>query len=65
MLVTAGFGEQFGINWPNAFLEILKLAEWDEGNFKIFKYEGDLSQKSSKPNMWLLVNHAKPTNTLY
>ena len=32
--------------------------------FKILKnHEGDLSQKSPKPNMWLLVNHMKPTNT--
>ena len=26
---------------------------------------GDLSQKLSEPNMWLLGNHTKPTNTLY
>ena len=35
-------------------------------NFKFFiNHEGDLSQKSSKTNMWLLVNHMKPTNSLY
>ena len=28
-------------------------------------WEGDLSWKSPEPNMWLLVNHMKPTNTLY
>ena len=29
---------------PSAFLKILKLSEWNEGNFKIFKnQEGDLS----------------------
>ena len=34
-------------------------------NFKIFKnHEGDLSQKSPKPKIWLLVNHTKPTSTL-
>ena len=45
---------------------------WDKspslysGNFKISEnHEGDLSQKSPKPNMQLLVNHTKPTNTLY
>ena len=33
---------------------------------KIFKnHEDDLSQKSPEPNEWLLVNHTKPTNTLY
>ena len=35
-------------------------------NFKIFKNrEGDLFKKLPKPNIWLLVNHTKPTNTLY
>ena len=38
----------------------------NEGNFKIFKnHQGDLSQKLHEPNMWLLVNHTKPRNTLY
>ena len=36
------------------------------GNFKIFKnHEGDLFLKLPEPNMWLLFNHNKPTNTLY
>ena len=36
------------------------------GNFKIFQIcQGDLSQKLPEPNMWLLVNHTKPTSTLY
>ena len=35
-------------------------------NFKILKnHEGGLFQKSPEPNMWLPVNHTKPTNTLY
>ena len=42
---------------------------WDklpESNFKIFQnHDGDLSPKSAKPKMWLLVNHTKPANTLY
>ena len=38
--------------------EFLKL--WNEGNFKISKnHEGDISQKSPEPNMWLLDNHTK------
>ena len=42
-----------------------KLSENIFGNFKIFKnQEGDLSPKSSSPNIWLLVNHTKLTNTL-
>ena len=28
-------------------------------------HKGDLSQKLSEPNIWLLVNHTKPTNILY
>ena len=48
------------------FLKIFRLPEWNEGNFKIFKYhECDLSQKLPEPNMWLLVNYTKPTNILY
>ena len=38
----------------------------NEGNFNIFRnHEGDLSQKSPNPNMWLLVNHSKASNTFY
>ena len=65
VLNTTFLGGQFGINCPSAFLKILKLAEWNEGNFKIFKnHGGDLSQKLPEPNMWLLINQTKPTNTL-
>ena len=28
-------------------------------------HESDLPQKSAEPNMRLLVDHTKPTNTLY
>ena len=39
-------GGRFEINCPSAFLKILKFPEWNEDNFKIYKYrEGDLSQK--------------------
>ena len=50
-------GGQFGIKSPTSFLKILKFCK-----SKILKYhEGDLSQKSPKQNMWLLVNHIKKT----
>ena len=48
-----------------------KLLEPISKNFefqfsKIFKYdEDDLAQKLPEPNMRLLVNHTKPTNTQY
>ena len=46
--------------------ENFEIARVKPGNFKIFEnYEGGLSQKSPEPNMWLLVNHTKPTKTLY
>ena len=39
---------------------------WNKGNFKILKNNnGDLSQKSPKPNMFLLINHTNPKNSLY
>ena len=66
VLVITCLEGQFGINCPSAFLKILKLLELDKGNFKIFKnHEGDLSQKLPEPNICLLVNHTKPTSTLY
>ena len=65
-LVITCLGERFGINCPSEILRILKLLEYNEGNFKIFKTrEGDLSQILPEPNMCLLVNHTKPTDTLY
>ena len=66
VLVTTCLGRRLRINFPSSFLKMLKLSEKSESNFKIFKnHEGDLSQKLRKPNMWLLVNHTKPTNTFY
>lgn len=41
---------------------------WDklpEFIFENFKKEGDLSRKLLEPNIWLLVNHTKSTNSLY
>ena len=47
-----------------------KLPEYIFQNFKIpqvkrgllLNKKGDLSQKLPEPNLWLLVNHAQPTN---
>ena len=56
------------VNWdklPECIFENFQIPRANEGNFIIFKnLEGDLSQKLPEPNMWLLVNHTKPT-TLY
>ena len=63
VLVTTCFGGRLGINLPSSFLKILRLSE---SNFKISKnHKGNLSKKLHEPNMWLLVNHTKPTNTFY
>ena len=52
----------FGRAIWDKLLECIFETFW---NFKIFKnHEGALSQKLLKPNMWLLVNHTKPTNTV-
>ena len=60
------FGRAIGMNCLSAFLKILKLPKWNKGNFKILKNNnGDLSQKSPKPNMFLLINHTNPKNSLY
>ena len=60
VLVIKCLGGRFKINCPSALLEILKLPEWNEGNFKIFKNrEGDLSPKSPQPSMWFTPNKEK------
>ena len=52
----------FGRAIWDKLLECIFETFW---NCKIFKnHEGALSQKLLKPNMWLLVNHTKPTNTV-
>ena len=66
VLVITRLGGRFRMNCPKAFSKILKLPEWNQGNFKIFKnYENDLSPKSPPTKMWLLVNHTKPKSILY
>ena len=52
---------------PKCIFKNSKIArKKNESNFKIFKnHEGDLYQELSEPNMWLLINYTKPTNTLY
>ena len=45
-----------------------KLSECIFENFEIVRVKQKQFQnfqKSSEPNMWLLVNYIKPTNTLY
>ena len=50
---------------PEWIFENFETARVKQDNFKIFKnHEGDLSQKLLEPNMRLLLNHIKPTNTL-
>ena len=57
------FGREVWDKLRDCIFENLEIAK---GNFKTLKNrEGDLFQKLPKPNMWLLVNHTKPTNTLY
>ena len=64
VLVITYLGGQFGINYPSAFLKVLKLAKWNEGNFKVFKnHEGHLFQKS--PDQTFLVNQIKSKKALY
>ena len=65
-------GHLFG---PPGSNHVFGSAIWDKfsecifENFEIFKifknHDGDLSQKSPETNMWLLVNHTKPVNTMY
>ena len=51
---------------PDFILENFATALVKLGQFQILKNdEGDLSQQSAELNMWLMVNHIKPTNTLY
>ena len=51
---------------PECIFENFEIIRLNEGNFKIFKYhKDDLSQKDPEPNMWLLINHIKPTNSFY
>ena len=52
--------------FASAFFKILKVPEWNKDNSKFFtNHKGYLFQKSPETNMWLLVNHTKPTKTLY
>ena len=59
------FGKAIWDKLPECIFENFENARVEEGNFKIVKkHEGDLSQESPKPNMCLLVNDTKRTNTL-
>ena len=55
--------------WDKLPEYIFAFSSFYSTNFKIFKnHEGDLSSTVKdlfpEPNMWLLVNHTKPTNTV-
>ena len=59
------FGKPIWDKLPECIFENFEI-ESNVGNFKILKnHDGDLSQKAFQPNMWLLVNHTKPTKVLY
>ena len=55
VLVIACLGGRFGINYPSAFLKMWVISKFSKITRAIYP----------QPNMWLLVNHTKPTNTLY
>ena len=50
-------GERFGINYPSAFLKMLKFQ-----HSKCSKITRVIYPKN---RLWLLVNHTKPSNTLF
>ena len=53
-------------NLPKCIFENFEINRVKRGQFQIFqKSRGGLSQKSPETNMWLKVNHTKPTNTIY
>ena len=56
------FGRAIWDKMPECIFENFEIARVKRGQFR---NDGDLSQKLPEPNMWLLVNHTKPTNTLY
>ena len=59
------FGRVICDKLPEQIFENFAIAQVKQGQFEIFKnYKGGLSQKFSKPNIRLLVNHTKPTNIL-
>ena len=51
---------------PECIFENFENARVKRGHFQVFQtHESDLSQKLPETNMCLLVNHTKPTKTLY
>ena len=55
---------RFGINCLSTFFNILKLSKTRAISKFLKITNGDLSFKSHEPNMWLMVNQAKPINSL-
>ena len=57
------FGRAIWDKLPECIFENFEIKR---EHFQISKnHEGDLSQISPEANIWLLVNHTKPSNTLY
>ena len=59
VLVITYFGGQFGINYPSVFLKVLKLAKWNEGNFKVFKNHEGHSKNHPTKHFWLIRSNQK------
>ena len=50
---------------PERIFDNFETAQVKQGQFQNFQKSRQwLSQKLPKQNMWLLVNHTKPTDTL-
>ena len=60
------FGRVIWDKSSKCIFENFEIAQVKQAKINIFKKHWyHLSPKSPKSNMWLLVNHTKPTNTLY
>ena len=61
------FGRVIWDKFHECSFENFEIALVKRGQFQIFWkiYKDDLSPQLAKPNMWSLVYHTKPTDTLY
>ena len=60
------FGKMIWGKLPECIYESFEIVRVERGQFQNFqKSRGWLIPKSPEPNMWLLVNHTEPRNTLY
>ena len=59
------FGRVIWDKLPECTFENVEIAWVKRRQFQnLQNREADLSLKSLEPNMWLLVNHTKPTNAM-